>query len=180
MTARPTRSNILVRGDGTNIPMDRSHTNGWDFTDGAMMSVTLYGPACDAVMAGTVMNVSIVFICVVPRPVGRASGQTARSWRRVGCAQQNQGSVRGAARPTGAGGACRRGGRCRRRWRPGGGCGANVSAAAGARLGGGFDQRRDVGLQLIHARIGVSPRVRERLRIQRAQVRGDVGAGEQQ
>ena len=60
------RSNILVRGDGVDIMKDPTHTNGWDFTDGTMMSVTLYGPACDAVMAGTVMNVSIVFICVVP------------------------------------------------------------------------------------------------------------------
>jgi hypothetical protein len=59
------RSNIYVRADGVNIPMDRSHTNGWDYTDGTMMSVTLYGPACDSVMAGTTMNVSIVFICVV-------------------------------------------------------------------------------------------------------------------
>jgi hypothetical protein len=60
------RSNIIVRGDGVEIPKDPTHTNGWDYTDGAMMSVTLYGPACDAVMAGTVQNVSIVFICVVP------------------------------------------------------------------------------------------------------------------
>jgi hypothetical protein len=60
------RSNIIVKGDGTVVPMDRSHTNGWDFTDGAMMSVTLYGPACEAVMAGTVQRVSITFICVVP------------------------------------------------------------------------------------------------------------------
>jgi hypothetical protein len=60
------RSNIIVRGDGNKIERDQTHTNGWDFTDGAMMSVTLYGPACDAVMAGTVQNVSIVFICVVP------------------------------------------------------------------------------------------------------------------
>lgn len=59
------RSNIYVRADGVDIPRDQTHMNGWDYTDGTMMSVTLYGPACDSVMAGTTMNVSIVFICVI-------------------------------------------------------------------------------------------------------------------
>jgi hypothetical protein len=60
------RSNIIVKGDGTKIERDQTHQNGWDYTDGAMMSVTLYGAACDAVMAGTIQKVSITFICVVP------------------------------------------------------------------------------------------------------------------
>jgi hypothetical protein len=58
------RSNISVKADGVDIPMDA--TNGWTFTDGTMTSVTVHGTACDMIEAGNIQNVTIVFRCVVP------------------------------------------------------------------------------------------------------------------
>jgi hypothetical protein len=57
------RADIWVSGDGTRIERDASHVNGWDYTSTAMTSVALYGAPCDAVKAGTVQTITIVFRC---------------------------------------------------------------------------------------------------------------------
>jgi hypothetical protein len=58
------RGDIAVKGDGTIIPQDAN--NGWTYSNANMTSVDLHGSACDAVKAGTVSMVSIVFHCHVP------------------------------------------------------------------------------------------------------------------
>ena len=58
------RSNIGVRVDGTGILKDQTHTSGWDFSDGSMMAIQLYGPICDAIVAGEVHRVTIYFSCL--------------------------------------------------------------------------------------------------------------------
>jgi hypothetical protein len=57
------RSLIRVRLDGVDIPRDPSHLNGWDFFDATQTSVEVYGPACEALMAGPPHTVTIAFIC---------------------------------------------------------------------------------------------------------------------
>ena len=59
-----TRSHIGVRIDGTTIPRDNTHTNGWDYSDGSMMSIQLFGTSCDAVSAGEVHKVTVYFNCI--------------------------------------------------------------------------------------------------------------------
>ena len=56
---------IDVFGDGTLIPHDTSHTNGWDYTDATHTSVQVYGSTCDAIMAGTITSVTVTFRCIV-------------------------------------------------------------------------------------------------------------------
>ena len=51
----------------TSIPRDPTHMNGWDY-DPATNQITFYGPACDALKAGTVTDVDIVFGCDEPTP----------------------------------------------------------------------------------------------------------------
>jgi hypothetical protein len=58
--------NIDVFGDATMLPRDTTHTNGWDYVDASMSSIRVYGPTCDAVMAGTIMSVSVTFRCLLP------------------------------------------------------------------------------------------------------------------
>jgi hypothetical protein len=58
-------SYIDVFGDGTKIPRDTSHANGWDYVDGSNQnSIQIYGATCDAVTAGTIMNVIVTYRCV--------------------------------------------------------------------------------------------------------------------
>jgi hypothetical protein len=54
---------IDVLGDGTTIPRDTNHANGWDYTDATHASIDLHGAACTAVSSGTVQRVSVVFRC---------------------------------------------------------------------------------------------------------------------
>ena len=58
------RGNIAVKVNGTSIPKDSSHVNGWDYSDGTMMSIQLYGPSCEAIVAGEDHGVSIDFLCL--------------------------------------------------------------------------------------------------------------------
>jgi hypothetical protein len=58
------REDISVTGDNGTIPQDP--TNGWTYTDSTHTSITLHGSSCDAVMAGTIMTVTIVFNCHIP------------------------------------------------------------------------------------------------------------------
>jgi hypothetical protein len=58
-----TTTGLGVFGDGTKIPMDPA--NGWSFTDQSMTSIILNGSICDQVMAGTVKDVTVAFVCMV-------------------------------------------------------------------------------------------------------------------
>jgi hypothetical protein len=56
---------IDVFGDGTKIPRDTTRTNGWDYVDGSNQnSIQIYGATCDAVTAGTIMNLVVTFRCI--------------------------------------------------------------------------------------------------------------------
>jgi len=55
------RGDISVVGDSMYIVQDAN--NGWTYTDNTLTSVTLHGMACDAVRAGTISQVRIVFRC---------------------------------------------------------------------------------------------------------------------
>jgi hypothetical protein len=56
---------IDVYGDGTKIPQDMTHANGWDYTNTEHTAIEIYGPKCDAITAGTIMNVTVTFRCIV-------------------------------------------------------------------------------------------------------------------
>jgi hypothetical protein len=59
------REDIKVTGgSGTNDPeIPQDANNGWTYTDNTHTSITLHGSSCDAVMAGTVTTVTIIFNC---------------------------------------------------------------------------------------------------------------------
>jgi hypothetical protein len=56
---------IDVFGDGMSIPKDTSHANGWDYTSADHTAIEVYGPKCDAITAGTIMNVTVTFRCII-------------------------------------------------------------------------------------------------------------------
>jgi hypothetical protein len=56
---------IDVFGDGTPITRDPTHTDGWDYSNAAHTAIEVFGPRCDAVKAGTTMNVTVTFRCIV-------------------------------------------------------------------------------------------------------------------
>jgi hypothetical protein len=57
-------SHIDVFGDGTKIPRDTTHTEGWDYTDASMNSIQIYGQTCAAVMNATIQSVTVTFRCL--------------------------------------------------------------------------------------------------------------------
>jgi hypothetical protein len=59
------RTAIGVTADGNNVPKDLNNANGYNYTDANMTSIQIYGPTCDAIKAGTITNVTIVFHCVI-------------------------------------------------------------------------------------------------------------------
>jgi hypothetical protein len=56
---------IDVFGDGTNIPRDTSHANGYDYLDASMQSIQVHGPLCDQIMRGDVREVTVTFRCII-------------------------------------------------------------------------------------------------------------------
>jgi hypothetical protein len=56
---------IDVFGDGMSIPRDTTHTDGWDYSNAAHTAIEVFGPRCDAVKAGTTMNVTVTFRCII-------------------------------------------------------------------------------------------------------------------
>ena len=56
---------IDVFGDGTPIPRDTTHTDGWDYSNDAHTAIEVFGARCDGVKAGTTMNVTVTFRCIV-------------------------------------------------------------------------------------------------------------------
>jgi len=63
----PMTSNDLIDvfGDGMPIPRDITHTDGWDYTNIDHTAIQVYGPRCDMVTTGTIMNVTVTFRCIV-------------------------------------------------------------------------------------------------------------------
>jgi hypothetical protein len=53
---------IKVFGDGAQIPIDPSLTNGWEYGPAAGQ-ITIYGSACDAIKTRTTKTVSVTYIC---------------------------------------------------------------------------------------------------------------------
>jgi hypothetical protein len=61
----PGKVNVVVAtsaGDES-VYKDTSHADGWDYTDGTMTAIRLYGPACEAYQAEEGAAVSIVLGC---------------------------------------------------------------------------------------------------------------------
>ena len=57
---------IGVKIAGNEIVRDPTRANGWDYTDGAMDMVEIYGPSCDAITANPTLLVSVVFKRLLP------------------------------------------------------------------------------------------------------------------
>jgi hypothetical protein len=53
---------VSVTANGSVVPHDPTHANGWDFVP-ATTNISIYGPTCDAVMSGTITDVTIGFRC---------------------------------------------------------------------------------------------------------------------
>lgn len=64
----PSEIYVFFDNDPAGVAQDPSHTQGWDY-DAATNQVTFYGVTCDAIKAGTVMDVDIVFGCDEPTPM---------------------------------------------------------------------------------------------------------------
>ena len=66
MDGTTSREDIQVTG-GTGTPPDttipQDANNGWTYTDTTHTSITLHGSSCDAVTAGTITTVTIIFNC---------------------------------------------------------------------------------------------------------------------
>ena len=60
------RAHIGVKVAGNEIVRDPNRANGWDYTDGTMDSVEVYGPSCDAITANPALPVSVVFKMLLP------------------------------------------------------------------------------------------------------------------
>lgn len=58
-------SGIEVLVDGSRVPQDPTHVNGWDYTDNAPTAVQIYGGVCDTITANPAKNVSIDFLCLI-------------------------------------------------------------------------------------------------------------------
>jgi hypothetical protein len=56
------RDAIDVVVNGTTLPYDQTHTDGWDYFDANHTTFDVYGPTCTAIMNGTVL-VRVVFRC---------------------------------------------------------------------------------------------------------------------
>jgi hypothetical protein len=57
---------VLVTVNGTAVPRDTSHTNGWDYHPDAM-TITFFGSYCSQIESGSISSVSFVYGC--PGPV---------------------------------------------------------------------------------------------------------------
>jgi hypothetical protein len=65
-SAPPDPTNVTVTVNGTAVPKDASHANGWDYYPNAM-TITFFGSYCSQIMSGSVADVSFVYGC--PGPV---------------------------------------------------------------------------------------------------------------
>jgi hypothetical protein len=58
-------AHIGVAVNGSGIPRDTSHVNGWDYTDATFTQIDIYGPTCDALTSGAAATVNIVFLILI-------------------------------------------------------------------------------------------------------------------
>ena len=54
-------AHIGIKVAGNEIVRDPNHADGWDYPDGTMNMVEIYGPRCDAITADPTLPVSVVF-----------------------------------------------------------------------------------------------------------------------
>jgi hypothetical protein len=57
---------ITVFADGTPVPRDATHTDGWDYADTSHTSIQLTGSICERVMNGEIQQVTVAFMCIEP------------------------------------------------------------------------------------------------------------------
>jgi hypothetical protein len=57
---------VTVTLNGATVPRDRSHINGWDYTDPTMRSFNFFGSWCSLVMSSRAYDVTIYFGCPNP------------------------------------------------------------------------------------------------------------------
>jgi len=78
-------AHIAVIVDGTQIPDDPSHQNGWDYVGDNTQSIQIWGPTCDAIEAGTGHTICIEARSISARETkpdfGRARGRADVSSR---------------------------------------------------------------------------------------------------
>jgi hypothetical protein len=55
---------IKVFGDNVEITRDKTHANGYDYTDDTMNAIQVYGPLCDQILSGAIHDVTVAFTCV--------------------------------------------------------------------------------------------------------------------
>jgi hypothetical protein len=54
---------VSIEVNGTDIPRDKNHMNGWDYGPGNS-SIQFYGSYCQQLQMGSVMDVKAIFGCV--------------------------------------------------------------------------------------------------------------------
>jgi len=62
-SAPPNPDHVGVNIDDTVIMKDPTDMNGWDYTGTDMMTIELFGAACDALKSSSVMSVKVIFGC---------------------------------------------------------------------------------------------------------------------
>jgi hypothetical protein len=62
-SAPPAPDHVRVEVGGMTIMKDPTNMNGWDYTGPDMMTIELYGAACDMVKNGGVSSVNVTFGC---------------------------------------------------------------------------------------------------------------------
>jgi hypothetical protein len=62
-TSDPVERPIGVQVDGVDLPRDRSHVSGWDYTDPSLTAVQIFGPVCREIQDGQHQTVTIGFYC---------------------------------------------------------------------------------------------------------------------
>ena len=75
---------IEVQIDGVTVPMDPTHTNGWDWSDPSFGQIALFGPTCDRLADPMASPVAIVHTCTARRIHARRLEDAARRSARCG------------------------------------------------------------------------------------------------
>jgi hypothetical protein len=57
---------IHVYADGTPVPRDADHAEGWDYANPEHDRITLYGSVCSGLMTGLIVEVKVSFLCLLP------------------------------------------------------------------------------------------------------------------
>jgi len=60
-----TNKAIDVFGDNVKITQDPTMTDGWNYVGGGYDQIQFYGPTCDRIMSGAIMDVTVTYRCVV-------------------------------------------------------------------------------------------------------------------